>query len=105
QEVLGMTATTSGQFAGFRQASEREFAHRLEHSVPVPVDVHDARRHERLKAVDVSPSDLFGRFEAEPTGEDAEPGKHRLLLTVKQLVAPLNRGAKRPLAFREIAPL
>ena len=50
------------------------------------------------EGVEIGLSDLLGGFEGAAAAEDGEPREEPLLVLVEELVAPLDRGAQRPLA-------
>ena len=60
------------------------------------------RREEAQRAV-AGRHELLGRLDRPAAGEDAEPGEQRLLVGIEQRVAPVDRGAQRPLPLGKIA--
>lgn len=74
-------------------------AHRFEHAEAPVAPPHEALLDERGQLFDVCPAYRLRRLEREPAGEDAEPAEERLLAPRAEVVTPLDRCPKRPVAF------
>src|SRR5436190_353791 len=57
----------------------------------------------RIERVEVGLAHLLGRLDREAAGEDGEAAEQLLFRLVKELVAPLDRRAQRPLALRRVS--
>src|SRR5215510_5523049 len=100
-EVLGMRTEDPLRVGRFVEHLERVLPDRVEHPEPAALPAsNEALEDERLDEVDVAAADGLRRVEREAAAEDREPPEELLLPGRKQLVAPFDRGAQSPLAFR-----
>ena len=100
REVVGVTAVPLVAF----ELLARELADRLEQQEAVVADrLQQTEVDERRERVEVGVADVLRGFEREAAGEDGEAGEQLLRLLREQVVAPLDRRAERPLAFRRVA--
>ena len=109
--VVGVPLAAVLQPARPLEHLERVLADRLEHpETRLPVGIgplaKEALLDERPEPVEhVDPevaAQRLGGLQPGPAHEHAEPGKQRLLLGQQEVVAPLDRGAQRPLALVQI---
>ena len=103
REVLGVATPQLIGFAALVQALERVGADRLEHPEAIAVGTDEAVLRKRLEREDVDMADRVRGGEREATREDAQASEGLLSGRIEQLVAPVDRGAKRAMALGEVA--
>src|SRR3954452_24743513 len=98
-----MLAGCAVQLAGSFQPVTGEFAEDVQHREAVFAGrTEEALVDERLESVQVGASDCLRGLEVEGAGEDAELPKERLLVSVEECVAPVDRGPQRALSLRSV---
>src|SRR5262245_35397146 len=113
KEVAGVAAGEVVGFAGRIQPLARVLTDRLQHVEAERIVVGDhpldeAVVHQRLQAIkylypETFVADPLGRLAGPPAGEDRQVGEEPSLVHVEQLVAPVDRRAKRALTLRKVA--
>ena len=106
--VLAVTAADILDVASFHESLGGVPPHRLQHShtlLATVLGVRDeqALRQERLDSIEVDAEHSLCRLERAPAGEDGQSSEGHLFLFVEQRIAPIERRAKRLLAWRRIA--
>ena len=112
QVVAGVSYPQGGEFAARHQSFAGVFADQFEHAearltIAGLLALHQALIVERGQAVEhgrvVVSRDRLNRCQRDATLEDGQAGQQPLLLLGQQRVAPVERGAQRLLACRQIA--
>ena len=102
-----MAATDIFNVAAFHETLGGVPTHRLKHpharhATVLRVRDEQALRQQRFDGAQVDAEDILGRLERASAGEDGQPREGRLLLFVKQRVAPIECRAKGLLPWRRI---
>ena len=78
--------------------------HRVAHvDRPAVTAAQKACVQERLERVEIRVAHRLGRGKGETAREDREPGEELPLVRLQKLIAPVERGAQRPLPRRSVA--
>ena len=105
--VLAVAAPEILSVRSFRQSLDGVRAHGLEHPHARLAAVMRSRdeqalRQQRLDGAQVGAHDGFRRLERASAREDGQAGEGRPLVHIEQLMAPIERGTERLLAWRRI---
>src|SRR5436190_9173800 len=107
RELRQVVEEARSQFVSFAARLEQlacELPDRLQHPEAAALPAAEqALLEQRLERVEVGLAHLLGRLDREAAGEDGEAAEQLLFRLVKELVAPLDRRAQRPLALRRVS--